>query len=359
MTSPYDNLPDTAFWRTAVGERSSLDPGPLYVPKFAIRRKSAIVTAGSCFAQHIGRHLRGAGCNVVDKEPGPKGLPDDVLARFGFGLYSARYGNIYTARHLMQLLDEATGSFTPAEPIWEKNGRFYDAFRPNIEPEGFTTADLVRRHRAEHLAAVLEAFLSAQIFVFTFGLTEAWIDRETGTVYPSSPGTLAGTYDSNVHAFKNYTFLEVINDFRAFRKKLIDLKRAAKAPPVRFVITVSPVPLTATASGKHVEVATAYSKAVLRAVCGQLSTFFPDIDYFPSYEVITSTNAKGQYFEANKRSVSKRGVATAMSMFLRANGLPDPEGEGAMPPREAVPDGDLGQDNEVVCEEALIEAMRK
>ena len=57
MTSPYDKLPDTAYWRSAVGERSPLDPGPLYTAKFPVRKKSAIVTAGSCFAQHIGRHL--------------------------------------------------------------------------------------------------------------------------------------------------------------------------------------------------------------------------------------------------------------------------------------------------------------
>jgi len=49
----------------------------------------------------------------------------------------------------------------------------------------------VRRHRERHLKRVREVFSQAQIFVFTFGLTEAWVERRSGTVYPTAPGTIA------------------------------------------------------------------------------------------------------------------------------------------------------------------------
>ena len=42
-------------------------------------------------------------------------------------------------------------------------------------------------------------------------------------------------------------------------------------PDLRFLLTVSPVPLTATASGQHVLTATTYSKSVLRSAAGFLS----------------------------------------------------------------------------------------
>ncbi len=355
MTSPYDNLPDTAFWRTAVGERSALDPGPLYTAKFPIRKKTAIVTAGSCFAQHIGRHLRQAGCHVLDAEPSPARLPDDLLNRFGYGLYSARYGNIYTSRQLVQLWDEATGKVTPALPVWQKDGRFYDAFRPSVEPDGLPSEDLVRLHRAEHLAAVKRIFAAANVFVFTFGLTEAWIHKATGTVYPTAPGTIAGDHDPDVFQFKNYTYPEILADFRAFRRQMMALKPTG----MRFVITVSPVPLTATASGQHVEVATAHSKAILRAVCGELAATCPNVDYFPSYEIITSANNRGVYFEPNKRSVTKEGVASAMSMFLRAHGLAEATARPAAKAKAEDDDADQDARNDVICEEALLEALRK
>lgn len=135
---------------------------------------------------------------------------------------------------------------------------------------------------------------------------------------------------------------------------------------IKFLLTVSPVPLTATASGSHVEVATCYSKSVLRAVCGTLYARHDDVDYFPSYEIITSANNKGAYFEANKRTVSRSGVRTAMSMFMAAH--------DARPPKTTVLAGDdkpaetseintkiteRMQSEDEVCEDILLEAFAK
>ena len=314
--SPYSDLPARAFWRTGVADRARLDPGDLFVPRFPVTRQMRVATAGSCFAQHVGRALRGAGFDVIDAEPLPAAISDTVANRFGYRLFSARYGNIYTARHLAQLFDEAEGLARPADPVWRRGERFFDAQRPNVEPEGLPSAELVQAHRARHLAAVSEAFRAADLFVFTFGLTETWIHAASDTVYPTAPGTIAGEFDPDQHRFKNYDAFEVLADFEQFRTRL-----KAVNPDVRFLVTVSPVPLTATASGSHVEVATCYSKSVLRAVCGTLLARHEDVDYFPSYEIITSQSARGAFFEDNLRSVTAAGVATAMGLFLRAHDL--------------------------------------
>ena len=359
MDSPYSNLPDRAFWRTAVGEREPLDPGDLYVQKFPINKSMRIVTAGSCFAQHVGRVLRESGFAVVDTEPAPSALPDEVVQKFGYRLFSARYGNVYTTRQLLQLLDEVEGIATPAEPVWERNGRFFDAMRPGVEPSGLPSPEDVLEHRRLHLKAVDEAFSSVDLFVFTFGLTEAWVHTESGTVYPTAPGTIAGNFDKNKYSFVNFGFADVLRDFQTFRARM--LKRQ---PRLKFLVTVSPVPLTATASGHHVEVATAYSKAVLRAVAGQISATSPNVDYFPSYEIITSANNRGVYFETNKRSVSMLGVETAMSLFMRAHQVsgtpeatPDPGSKRTKRRAEGNQEDDAAA--ELVCEEALLEAFRK
>ena len=314
--SPYSGLPDRAFWRQAVAERPVGDAGDVYEPRFRVTTSDRIATAGSCFAQHVGRTLRENGFSVIDVEPIPAEVEAATAQRFGFGLFSARYGNIYTVRQLAQLIDEAQGAFSPALPVWEKDGRFYDAQRPGVEPEGMETPEAVMEMRAFHLARVLDMLSQTDVFVFTFGLTESWVHRETGTVYPTAPGTIAGTYDPKVFAFKNYGFAEILNDFLYVRSKL-----KAINPAMRFVVTVSPVPLTATASGQHVEVATAYSKAVLRAVAGELYRTLDDLDYFPSFEIITSQRVGGRYYEANLRSVSAVGVSRAMSVFMAAQGV--------------------------------------
>lgn len=362
MHSPYGDLPPRAFWRSGVTNRPPLDPGDIFEPRFPVTRKMKIMTAGSCFAQHVGRALREASFDVIDTEPLPAILANaPSKTDFGYGMYSARYGNIYTARQMLQLLREMRGELEPADRVWEKNGRYYDAQRPAVEPDGLESAKAVLEERARHLSAVEEAVKAADLFVFTFGLTEAWVHSETGTVYPTAPGTIAGSYDPDRYSFVNYTAIEVMKDFIEVRKIFRGYN-----PGCRFLVTVSPVPLTATASGQHVEVATSYSKATLRAVTGMLYDRFRDVEYFPSYELITSANNRGVYFESNKRSVSMKGVATAMETFLKGYGLaPAHAGraeapvEGKRPASKDAPRSAEKSDEDVQCEEALLDAFAK
>lgn len=196
-------------------------------------------------------------------------------------------------------------------------------------------------------------FDDVDVFVFTFGLTEAWVCSNSGTVFPTAPGTIAGQYDAEAYVFKNFRFDQVLADFERVREII-----SARNSGVQFLVTTSPVPLTATATDQHVEVATAYSKAVLRAVCGTLYEQYDDVDYFPSYEVITSQTARGGYYAQNLRSVSIRGVETAMSLFMQAhsgNELAVSSTGTAVNSRSS--QGSYSKDD-VVCEDALLEAFR-
>ena len=50
-------------------------------------------------------------------------LPATIAARYGYGVFSARYGNIYTTRQLRQLAERALGGAAPVEDAWEgENG---------------------------------------------------------------------------------------------------------------------------------------------------------------------------------------------------------------------------------------------
>ena len=117
-----------------------------------------IAAAGSCFDQHISKHLRAYGYHVLDVEPPPPGLPEEKHKTFGFSIYSARYGNIYTARQLLQLAKEALGEWTPQDYVWEKNSKFYDGLRPAVEPEGHNSREAVIEHRQYHLEKTRDLF---------------------------------------------------------------------------------------------------------------------------------------------------------------------------------------------------------
>jgi len=363
MASPYENRPPRSFWRSAVAESHPLTATDLYRKKFAISAADAIATAGSCFAQHVARHLRSNAYSVLDVEPAPQTLDEERRKEFGYGLYSARYGNIYNARQLLQLAEDAESGFVDPRYVWTKDGRFYDALRPNVEPNGFESLDEALELRRHHLGKVSRLFAEMNLFIFTFGLTETWADRETGRVFPSAPGTIAGEYDPALHVFHNLSFEEVRDDFLAFRELV-----RKRNPSLRMLLTISPVPLTATAGDEHALAATTYSKSVLRAVAGELAARHEDIDYFPSYEIIASPWSRGFFYEPDLRSVSEAGVQAVMRVFFRAhrpNKKKAGKGRDAKAQRQArrrergktgnAPDAANEQD--AICEDILLEAF--
>lgn len=340
MSSPYSGLPRRQFWTHAVAPATLTDVSDIYRKRFSIDGLK-VATAGSCFAQHIARNLRANGYTVVDAEPAPANLAKlPVAEKYHYGLYSARHGNIYTVRRLLQLAQEATCRFSPSPDllIWEHEGRYHDALRPQVEPHGLLTREEVLLQRQDHLKRFAKVLKEADVFVFTLGLTEAWAHK-SGLVYSITPGAPYGSYDPEAHTFVNFRFQEIYDDFVAFRA----LARASN-PGMKFLLTVSPVPLTASYVDAHVLPSTVRSKSVLRAVTAQLYEDFEDVDYFPSYELLSTPFLGPSQFEPNKRDVSRRGVASVMQHFFAEH-----------PPLKTVRVSRKGKD--ATCEEALLEAF--
>jgi hypothetical protein len=307
---PYEGQPDYQRWRRAVAGVEPFNFDPVISTRFKIDQSQRVATAGSCFAQHISNRLSRIGFNYFVPEAG-KHLDADARKAQNYGVFSARFGNLYTTRQLLQLFQEAFGERQVSE-VWEKGGRFVDPLRPQITAAGYATADEVRADRKTHLAAVRRMFEDCDIFVFTLGLTEAWQSREDGTVYPVAPGVSGGSFDPARHEFVNFGVMQVMSDLNEFLQRL-----KAINPAVKMILTVSPVPLIATYEPRHVLVSTTYSKSVLRVAAEEAIKKFDWIDYFPSFEIITGNYNKSAYYEDDFREVNSIGVDHAMRCFLK------------------------------------------
>ncbi|AJX31094.1 GSCFA domain-containing protein [Burkholderia oklahomensis] len=311
MTNPYTHLPPHQFWRKAVANVDMHAFDPVVEPRFTIGAAQKVSTAGSCFAQHISRRLSGIGFNYFVPEAGAH-LPAGERARLGYGVFSARFGNLYTVRQLLQLFEEAMGRRTKMEVAWQRaDGRYVDAFRPTVTPEGHDSRSAVADARAEHLQHVKTMFVESDVFVFTLGLTESWSNRAYGEVFPLAPGVAGGVYDDSAYRFTNLSVFDVAGDLRSF---LVQLKEVN--PRVNVLLTVSPVPLIATYENKNALVATTYSKSVLRVAAEMACNEFDWVDYFPSYEIITGNFNAGRYYENDLREINSMGVSHAMRCFL-------------------------------------------
>lgn len=251
---------------------ASIDP--VVAAPFRIGAGDKVATLGSCFAQHLSRMLAQDGFTflVTERFTGAPGTTDD-----GYGVFPARFGNLYTARQLLQLFDRAYGLFRPRDRWWKgRGGGVIDPFRSRIQAGGFDSVEALEADRVRHLAAVRKMFEACDVLVFTFGLTEYWAAAGDGAVFPLAPGAASPEPPERPYRFGNFSVAEVVRDVEAFLDRFLSVNRSA-----RILLTVSPVPLVATHEDRHVLVSTVASKSILRAAVEEVCRAHPEIGYFP------------------------------------------------------------------------------
>ena len=324
---------------------------------FTIAPADAVATAGSCFAQHLSRSLAAQGFRylVTEEFAGTPGTVDE-----GYGVFPARFGNLYTARQLRQLIDRAYGMFRPRARAWAlPGGGLADPFRPRIQQGGFPDMDSLEADRSRHLAAVRRMFETCDVFIFTLGLTEGWVAAADGAAVPLHPGVLGVPTAPGDWRFENAGFAATLADLEAF---LVTLRSVN--PAVRVMLTVSPVPLVATWEDRHVLVSTVASKAILRAVADEVVRRDPRVGYFPSFEIITGPQAGARFYAEDLREVTPEGVACVMALFRRHCLTGTPAEAAALPPprAETPPAATVGPEERarylaltrVICDEEAI-----
>ena len=264
---PYHKRPDYSFWRRAVAPPPVEGVDPVISPKFKISKDDKVVTAGSCFAQHIARHLKAHDFNFFVTETAHPFASSLSSESFGYGLFSARYGNVYTSRQLLQLLQRAFGYFIPEEDYWRReDGRIQDPFRPTIQPKGFASKYEYDRDREQHFSAVRRAIEQMDVFVFTLGLTETWLSSVDGAAYPICPGVSGGSFDARRHKYVNLNVRDVISDLQ---QSIDFIQRHNQS--TKIILTVFRT-VGRNHGGSSVLVATTYSKSVLRVAADEIAS---------------------------------------------------------------------------------------
>lgn len=309
---PYMGLPAHCYWNPAM-----TGPAPGHINPVVnaplIRRDQTIVSLGSCFAQRLAQRIQAQGMPYLVTEHAPPHLDAKQARRKGYGVYSARYGNVYTARQALQLFERAFGHFRPLEAVWRRHdGRFVDPYRPGVDPDAFASAEALHEDRERHLACVRAVFLQADWIILTLGLTEAWHARGDGAVFPLAPGVAGGAYDPALHACINFSARETADDLAALVRHIGRVN-----PHAHLMLTVSPVPIAATFENRHVLVSSNFTKAALRVAADEVERQFDNVVYFPAYEIATSPAAGGHYFDDDLRHLSELGVAHVMRAFQR------------------------------------------
>lgn len=310
MNSPTESQSITQTVSTPVlGDHARADGVPNWKPKHTLERFHQVATFGSCFARHLATALKERGYKWFDGEPAPDIFSPEIKAKYNFGVFSARTGEISTIAALRQWISWAIGTEPPADEIWLEGSRFFDPFRSSIEPNGFANPDELLASRDSALRAIRRVVEHADRFVITLSNTTGWIHTSKGYVYSSHPGAIARNIGSGDYSLKSFSLAEIRGDIACIVKTISGINTKA-----RFLFTVSATPPAVAAGSAIVE--TPASKAILRSAARIAADEHALVDYFPSYEISTVLEAGIVSAPSADLARSTPGVGFAVDYFF-------------------------------------------
>lgn len=287
-------------------------------PKFQIEPSWPIFTMGSCFARGVENVLIARGLPLLldghgapaehfeswNEETGRGGgAARGQLSRGALNKYSVRSMAHELRRVLLNERYPDEGLIELAPDQW------FDPHASGLKLLDKETALANRRRLTEATAQIRKA----RICFFTLGLTETWLDAQTGLAMNVHPGPAWLARMPERFRFVDYGYEATLNDMLS----TLTMIRQHCHPEMRFVVTVSPVPLGATFKDADVIVANSASKSVLRAVAEELYRRFDFVDYFPSYEIVLNS-PRALAFEEDQLHIARDMVATVMATFERS-----------------------------------------
>lgn len=280
------------------------------IPSFQFSMEDKIMTIGSCFAREIEKALAAKGFELpamtlqLSTEERGGSTANEIL-------------NKYTVH---SMANEIEWAFEPPAIAPEDlfvtagEGLWHDPHLvANMSPVTMEYA----LERREKVYAIMRRLPECRVVVVTLGLAEAWFDTKLGVYLNVMPPQAA------LNAEPDRFRLDVLSyeDITDGVERLLSLVRKYGHPEHKVLLTVSPVPFKATMTGRDALAANTYSKSVQRAAAETTVLSHDNVDYFPSYEVVTLTDRKIAY-RVDNIHVNPEVVGEIMRRAIRTY-LPD------------------------------------
>ena len=244
-----------------------------------IKKNTKIASIGSCFAREIKKYLLKNGYNYLLGETGKNVWCKYTKKAMHVLEHSSvaweRVYNTFTLKHIVEytfgerdfsnrFVECKTNEKYIADLI--RNAIYYK----NIEIAKFDLDDHIKESR--------RVFTEAELLIITLGLVE--VCKYKDDFFLAQNRTCYGLANSDLNF--------IVSGYKENMDNLCYVYDVLKRhnPKLKFLITVSPVPLSATFR-KDVDVLSAnlYSKSVLRTVANDFTGSFKDTYYFPSIEI--------------------------------------------------------------------------
>ena len=259
--------------------------------QFRISRETRVASLGSCFAREIKRYLLEHSFNYVQTE-------HNEWSKHS----SCAWERVYTIPNIRQIFEYSLSESIDPRRLYSVQGEHRDLMRYRIAYKG-TRSEALADLKA-HSICSKAALSTCDVLLITVGQNEVWYDFQNEIYLAQRPHNdmarqcrlLRRTVDENMQ------------DLRAIRSMFSRLN-----PAGTILVTLSPVPSTATFSDANVVQQSLLNKAILRVAIDAFLAEFPEVLYFPSFEIVTSCQ---QFpFERDNLHVRPEVVGAIMRAF--------------------------------------------
>jgi len=279
---------------------------------FTLPQDFKIFTIGSCFAREIETALLSKNHNVIRFEP--EKVKNKEIFTLSEGTFAMR--SLVNRYNAASILAEFENIFDAKNNVREQNHLIYEPQFDNFidfhYTPALTTADYQTvKDRREELYQQLQEVKQADIIVITLGLTECWYDKKAKQYLNVTPGPRVMKKYAEQLEFRVLNYKENID----FLQKSYDLIKRHCKPDVKVMVTVSPVPLEVTFTNQDVILANCRSKSTLRCVAEEFCLQHDNVDYFPSYEMVTYGDPEVSW-GWDKRHVTREAVDNIVNRFM-------------------------------------------
>ncbi len=266
-----------------------------------VTKKTPIGSIGSCFAIEIAHDLQRKGYNYI--------VTEENLHTNKFHNSCAKWGTHFNTSSFKQLVERVFNIKHTPKVVFtavRDNKSFYlDPFREDIF---FGTIEEYQENYWNHIQAAREALMKIKVLIITPGVNEVWRFKKCKSVLSVAPWRVAPELVEK-HIC---TVAENIDNLQMMKNILCKFN-----PDLKFIVSLSPVPLHATFQGdlKHVVEANAHSKATLRCAIEEFVNNNENVYYFPSFELVSyCTNNP---WHEDQRHVNKETVERIMLLFQK------------------------------------------
>jgi SAM-dependent methyltransferase len=293
---------ENASWSANIARFSEPLAIATHKPKFVLGADDSFFCIGSCFARNVEEHLIYRGQTVLSKRI--------ICPAEEWPTRANGFVNKFTTNSILNEIEWTINPPIIDHALFEETASGWSDLQlaPGVRPVSLERA--INR-RAYLLNDYFSRLQDASVVILTLGLNEVWHDAKSGRYLNAPPSFYSVRREPQRYSLEISDVAANVKALERIRELLVRLR-----PSVRLIVTVSPVPMGNTFSGKDVAVANTLSKATLRVAAETFARDNDDVDYFPTFDMI-SLSPRSLAYGADCLHVADSVVRMAMREFLR------------------------------------------